>query len=506
MQSNFAVVDEFACVQSIAFNNKGGGRAVLRWAKMMERIAKTRVTGRTLGMHSLTRRYFNHQGISAKTLFGRYSKVTVGSNQPKEDAIELLDAFSSKFCRDFTNHASRLQPITDPVIDAVLSRSSPRTRGMVSYMQHSCSDDDYTYHLAEYAKALQQKHIPREQQDHLLDRFSFIVKYFSKRQCKPDIRHSFDIRDKDGQGVSAWSKELNFLFSSYARQASQRLQSILLPNVFYNSNKADAEIGHDVSQYINEAIDQGLTLENFANDFTEYDSSMWEVSPIINSVFLSAFGCNDRLLNIYRQMRTKWVISDDCMKLYGNQKMHSGEPLTLFGNTLFNMMATALIVEFNILVVAVFKGDDSLVIGTNIKPNPKSLNWCSSRGLQLKIENPPFAEFAGFIVTPYGYFPDVIRKATKFLSNIYYNPAHFREAIINLDADLACITSHAALNHGCHALAEYYNWTNKTSAINPIQVYQLCSFLHAGARRPYEHLYKFDKECYYHGASLKGDL
>jgi hypothetical protein len=130
----------------------------------------------------------------------------------------------------------------------------------------------------------------------------------------------------------------------------------------------------------------------------------------------------------------------------------------------------------------------------NVRFNQSAMQWCSSRGLQLKDEYPVHMEFTGMLVTPYGYFPDVVRKSVKFLSTVFRDVRHYNEAVKNLDADLQCITSVEHVIYGSKALSEYYDWQGKTSGITPDHVTQLLSFLHQQTKVTYNQLPDFDRD------------
>jgi len=174
--------------------------------------------------------------------------------------------------------------------------------------------------------------------------------------------------------------------------------------------------------------------------------------------------------------------------------MHSGEPFTLVGNTLFGMFVIANALDFDSLAYAAFKGDDSALCGMNVRFNNDAMRWCKDRGLQLKDEYPTHMEFTGMLVTPFGYFPDVVRKSVKFLSTVFRDSTHYYEAVKNLNADLACITSNEHAHYGAAALSHYYTEQGRTNFISPEHVFSLISFLDYQTRVTYTDLPSFDRD------------
>jgi hypothetical protein len=494
-----ALDDHFAFISASDCVNPGGGRAIIKINHYLDRAYKINLRGKTIpGSHTLCRRQVNIAQTALSCIMRRYAKVTKGSRTILLDTVECFDAFTRKFCRDFTDFAPLFQipptAVDDVFYNHFILAVSPRTLGFLYQLSVVCPPEDYTFHLKEYAKSLQSKHLPSEMYDREIDRFSSYISFFSKKQAKPDIRIGYLERDKAPQGISAFSKELNYLLSAYSRTLSAGFQSLLLPQVKYNSNESDACIGDEIGQILTDMRSRDRKIDAFICDFAEYDSTQYELSAQLNSIFMLSIGASLPLVNYYRIMRFKWRLGDDTVTLYGKQKMHSGEPFTLFGNTLFGMMVLARLVDFDELACAIFKGDDSSILGDNITIASNCTDWANDRGLVLKIEQPPAAEFAGIVVTPVGYIPDALRRTAKVLSNVYHDKAHYNEAIINLRADLDCIRSQENLVAGVEYLRAYYNYTGLTNEVTSDQIMRLLGFLNAQANVCYHELQDFNKD------------
>jgi hypothetical protein len=429
------------------------------------------------------------------TLFDRYSKITIGSQDAIDDLVVCFEAFSDKFCRHIP-YEQLNNPPTHELAIRFLANCGPLTTALFHHLSNRTTPDDFTIHYAAYMRALQEKNLPPEQLQKEIDDFSQFIDFFSKRQAKPDIRHFYDTRMKASQGVSAFQKHVNALLASYSRQMADALHYILLPNVVLASNRSDAEIGAYIAEVIS-STDPDYCVENFANDFTEYDSSQYSLSPMGNSIFMAMFHAPNEVIDIYLAMRSNWRLNDDIVKFYGSQKMHSGEPFTLVGNTFFGMLVIAYVIDFDYLVYAVFKGDDSNINGINIRFAPHVQAWTKVRGLELKDEYPPCPEFSSFFITKYGFFPDVLRRSVKFLSTVFRDYAHYRESVLNLDADLACINSAEHVAYGCAAAAEYYNWLGRTDRVHASDIYMMLGFLQNQVHVQYNDLTIYDKDTLY---------
>lgn len=451
--------------------------------------------GKHLGTHSFARRYYNFASTAFFTLLDRYSKITIGSPDAVADVASCFENFCLKFCRDLECEPYKAS-VSHPMLDSFLAQAGPRTLKLLGFIQSQADPDALNFHYFEYMKALQEKNLPSDNYQNEFGVFSMYIDFFSKKQAKPDVRHLFEERLKAGQGVSAFQKHVNALLAPYSRFLAECLHKVLLPNVFFASNRPDSLIGTYIAEAWSEYEEQNpnVILSNFACDFTEYDSSQYELSPYANSIFMFAMGAPVLLIDMYLTMRRDWILSDDMMKLYGHHKMHSGEPFTLVGNTLFGMLVIAESIVFDSLCYAVFKGDDSAVSAANVRFDNGAMQWCASRGLILKDEYPPHMEFAGMLITKHGFFPDVVRKCVKFLSTVFRDLTHYKSAVTNLDADLQCITSAQHIQDGCAMLSEFYRFQNKTNSINPAHVSMLLSFLYRQTLVRYDSLPDFDRD------------
>jgi len=496
MNSNNILDDHIAQVGILHAENKGGGRGILNAEKYIARIVKqTRIRGKKLPTHTHARNQFNLTSVMLYTLMDRYSKITIGSNDAIDDLIACFETFATKFCKPIPYEPLQIQPTHELAIK-FLANCGPNATALFNYVSNRSVYDDFTVHYAAYMRSLQEKNIPADMLQKEFDDFSAFIDFFAKRQAKADIRHFYDTRMKASQGVSAFQKHVNALLSSYSRQLAETLHTILLPNVLLASNRSDAELGAYIAN-IMQADKYEDICENLANDFAEYDSSQYSLSPMANSLFMSMFHAPDAIIDLYLSMRSNWRLNDDVIKFYGSQKMHSGEPFTLVGNTLFGMLVISYVVDFDHLCFAIFKGDDSGLRGINVRFSEIVQTWTKQRGLSMKDEYPPFMEFAGMIITALGFFPDVLRKCSKVLSTVYRDFNHYKQAVLNLDADLTCLTSAAHVNLGVQATAAYYNWLGRTNTVHASEVELLLGFLQNQVHVEYADLPIYDKEVFF---------
>lgn len=108
-------------------------------------------------------------------------------------------------------------------------------------------------------------------------------------------------------------------------------------------------------------------------------------------------------------------------KLNGHDKQHSGQPATLFGNSMVSLMLMARTVDNIKDAIVLVKGDDTLIIGKDIEFN----DYLSTQDDKLKLKikavqgKPP--QFVNNFITPDGIVPDPVRLAAKVKSKTFRN-------------------------------------------------------------------------------------
>lgn len=495
--------NEAAVLQSDAAPPASGKLRVKLWPFLAQ--YRKIIQGKYSGFYRFARRYTPSTFGTIKCFMDRYAKLTKNGDRTA-DTVCLVEGLAS-WCKDFS-HDDDLNLTHDyndfSFADEVILLLSTRAIKFLAAIQRELyktvggktADNLITYFTTEYAKNLQSKGIPTTEADVDLDIECFrrCVDFFVKKQVKPDVRNFFDQRNKAHQGISAWKKYQNFLFASYTRMFTAIFQNLLLDNVIFASNEADNIIAARASQFIADAEDKlasGEILRNFAADFEQFDSSVTNAGPGLNSILMYVMGCPAWLCLEYLQQRGNWRLTEKWCYLIGLDKMHSGEPWTLMGNTIYNMAVLGAAFEFRDFAVAIFKGDDSGVIGGTV--TSRSEEYLTEHGMSIKIETSCALEFAGFFLNRYGGFPDVLRRATKFVSTVYRDKKHYDESVINLRAELAIIRNNTAFLYGSHQCANYYNEVQRTQPVSAGQIQLIAGAMYHESFNEYSNLVEFDK-------------
>ncbi|QKQ15122.1 hypothetical protein 1 [Forsythia suspensa hepe-like virus] len=314
------------------------------------------------------------------------------------------------------------------------------------------------------------------------DSYHQLVDFHLKRQPKEVREAGYDARFKAGQGVSAWSKLLNIIFSSMTRTYARFITKYLKPNVQLAYGKADVLIAEDFkkySDYINSKNYQKLTC-----DFSEFDSSQEKQGILSSCMILKMMGFDGDLVNFYMAKRKDWTLinQDENFNmplrtmLDGEYMQHSGQPFTLDGNTMFNMSCMGMCFEFVNMIFASFKGDDSYILAESIKPimvGHDTLYAILSYKLKYDFQN--ISEYIANIITPTGFFPDVLRRTSRILTKIYTVADDWEEIKKSTADALDVIADDQELYEGAIIASEFYK--QQRIDLTPTDVVTLVTFL-----------------------------
>ena len=72
------------------------------------------------------------------------------------------------------------------------------------------------------------------------DSFHMVVSFHMKRQPKEVRDYGYDAKFKAGQGISAWTKLMNVVFSAFTRTYDKLIKDYVLPNVQISYGDSDA--------------------------------------------------------------------------------------------------------------------------------------------------------------------------------------------------------------------------------------------------------------------------
>ncbi|QHW18922.1 ORF1 [Crustacea hepe-like virus 1] len=320
--------------------------------------------------------------------------------------------------------------------------------------------------------------------------YQYLIKFHLKRQPKEIRTPGYDISDKAGQGISAWSKLINIVVSSCTRWYTLHIKDVIKDNVQIASGKSDRELAEFFAPLAPKL--NAVAKTKLMADFSEFDCSQEEKGIVASVAVLRMMGCNQKILGYYLKLRSQWTLSsvsndgpdNISMFLDGVWKQHSGQPFTLDGNTMFNMMAIGMCYDWTYLDAATFKGDDSALIGEGFKERIHDIRtYIEITGYKIKAFYVPILEYISNIVTPAGkFFPDVIRRVSRVVSKIYTTQTDWEEQKLSITDSLDVINTPEDLEQGCHVAARFYNYFG--IKITPDEVRTLLMYLYHLKEKP----------------------
>jgi hypothetical protein len=253
---------------------------------------------------------------------------------------------------------------------------------------------------------------------------------------------------------------MNVIFSGYSRLLQVHIVENVNDNVLIAYNKSDVELSCFYEKYGNQFSNPKYI--NTDNDFTEMDTTHGESMVKLECILFDDINMPLSLKKMYYEVRSNWTLSymsrNGRSTLKNSFCQHSGQPLTLCGNTLLNMSAVGAFIELGEILYIAFKGDDMNSRSThcNLRKIAKETE-ASYYGYKFKVLNPIVSEFIANIITPHGFFPDVLRRVTKNISKVYESEEQWEESRINILESIKCVRNNTHYVTGLNLAVKHYN-------------------------------------------------
>jgi hypothetical protein len=342
--------------------------------------------------------------------------------------------------------------------------------------------EDISRHAADYVQSLKEKSGGINEKmmkdiNRQLTEMKVEIDFFMKNQPKHVTSFSKYLIFKAGQGVSSWPKCMNLIFCAYTRHLNEKLPDCMSDGTTkkfvsqFACNRPDHELSKTIAQF-GPQIASG-ELKPMGTDFTEHDTShslivkLWECADFIGCGFPIALVQD--YFNIYANWTQTNISPEGKVSVYNHWIQHSGSSNTLHGNTKVTIGANGCCFDFKGLRYIGFKGDDTESLSRSYKFTTFSkvagskLNRESSTllkelfGFKLKIDDNKVGEFICNFITPYGFFPDIIRRVTRMVSKIHNDDVSWNEARRNMNECMSVIKNDVAYNAGLIYANQYYN-------------------------------------------------
>jgi hypothetical protein len=357
-----------------------------------------------------------------------------------------------------------------------------------------CDDDFLMKHAREYLESASQKaaHNP-SYVDELNGDFEWFrekLTYQNKNQFKFSLDHLS--KEKVGQGIAAFSKRVNFLFSVYARALLARVSELLVGKrdkpVIVATHGSDEDIAKSYSDIMKHAKKSGKRW--FCCDYSQWDSTFTSFMGDFTWTLMRMMGADENLTDYFRAYRKTWVLQyfskHGAAKLSGKDKQFSGNPFTICENTLANLCFTLILFDFKDVELTLVKGDDLAILCSDYKLTEYGKEMLTQTGHQTKIHFDPVGEFAGFVLTELGFYPDTLRYATKFIGKQYTSQQQFDEAQKSAFACTQVVHTQQEIELGAVAHSMLYRGTS--APITPEESKLLFNFLKTASTHKYSSL------------------
>jgi len=396
-------------------------------------------------------------------------------NQVSSDSKETTRTLFKRYGKKLPKIERKAQNITFNKILGGISKALFGNRNSIRKLQKALgtvTDDDLRFHAKEYYTSLQKKIGDNPGQLKELEtefnEFNETLSFVNKRQTKFDAEVGFDLKEKVGQGVAATSKRVNLLMCAYARCMLTKMREIARTHgnrVIFATFDNEAEIN---DEYL-ATLKQKNNLKWNLNDFSEWDTYFRALMTKVTHKLCSWMGINGFLNDWFLQNRELWKMSYfnhlGRTILQGTEKQFSGNPFTICENTILNMGLIHAIFDFKNIGLQLYKGDDSAIQCTSCTLTTEGHEILSHTGHKTKWHLYDVGEFAGWVLTSEGMFPDVVRYTAKFLSKVYRDQKHFDEAKASLQERCTAVRNHTQLNAGCVAITNFYDITAQQANI-----------------------------------------
>jgi hypothetical protein len=242
------------------------------------------------------------------------------------------------------------------------------------------------------------------------------VKNFLKAQQKPSTATDPLTKNKGGQGISAWSKTINFQVTIWTRLLEQILTRHSKGRVVIAAGYTDEQMMTLLEGKRSECPNTPM----FENDWSEFDSSQNNLTHAILGIALDYIGMPSKLLQDFLCQLKSRSVCDTFLTIQVQDKKDSGAPHTLIDNCLFNLaIHLDILTDFSFLGI---KGDDVNAMGVHMKVNKQNMeNYFNDCGYQFKPSLAMSTGFVSFIVNDLGVAYYLPRIASKVLSKNYTN-------------------------------------------------------------------------------------
>nr|WJJ60798.1 putative replicase P1 protein [Carrot associated RNA virus 1] len=228
---------------------------------------------------------------------------------------------------------------------------------------------------------------------------------------------------KAGQGISAWSKDMQTIFQTSFRVINKHFINSLRPHVVYDNGIDEYELMSRINLLFNQLPSVAI---NGVIDATACDSGQNRFTQQIERRILERLGISDDFLDWYYQQRESYILKGYGVIARVKEIKTSGEPATLLNNTILMACLMNYIIRGEGPCVIVIKGDDGLKRQANMSYRSDVVEDLKNfLKMQFKVDIDIPITFCGYFLSGSTLLPDIVRKAFKIVGHKFRDYEHF---------------------------------------------------------------------------------
>lgn len=252
-----------------------------------------------------------------------------------------------------------------------------------------------------------------------------------KRSPKPSlVRGAYDVYAAL-QTIVCHDKNVNTLFCPIFGAIRDRILDGLYSKFRIYTSCSPAEFASSLDRYGPLLVDP--SREKLEIDISKYDKSQGLLTLLFECEMMRRFGVADEFVKLWYGAHLITRLRDRATSLSTTVALQrkSGDASTFLGNTMFLMAVLAISYDMRSVDLALFAGDDSLLIGRALRESTDSLRMSMLFGLECKALFANYSYFCSkylYVVDGHVYFsPDPLKLAVKLGRRDIRNYEHLKE-------------------------------------------------------------------------------
>nr|QVG74709.1 RNA-dependent RNA polymerase [ssRNA positive-strand virus sp.] len=282
-----------------------------------------------------------------------------------------------------------------------------------------------------------------------------------KRQPKPNLTIDATSSYLALQTIVYHEKPINAIFCSIFRELKFRLMNVLRKNLKIFCDMSTKDFEDLLNKDIPYTSDFDF-LERLEIDISKYDKSQREVALIFECLVMKFFGVSEYFVTLWYNAHILTEVYDRCsaLKAFIAYQRKSGDASTFIGNTLFLIAVICDLVPLDQLLMGLFSGDDSLLIGYNLSKYKDTQHFALKFNLEIKFLNFHYSYFCSKFLIPvnskWAFIADPLKLLTKIGRNDLVNFNHVEEYRISVGDTVKQFKSFNVCVQVAKALKERY--------------------------------------------------